>query len=309
MWCIRSMSMECLARNNVASDGPVHKGRLIAVIARRLEFYNKSRRSFGRFDTHMVRRIALMKVIVTLVAGLFISAIGTHSIAAPKNGEVYSYHRPDLNGRPVDIPTASRSGDLELANGTKIPLFSLSMDSARTESGPEKFEPKTSKLHFNLKNEISSKLAAYAHNEGIILVPKDWVAKSAAIGVDGSMFLLFGPEKPDGSYMLYSSTGACVGCAENGASLYFDEARSRARDDEFMFYRKSDLIRLLPLNNFEKAYSIKVKSGNPVDGIAYFDSSGDSMFFDVQISLPAIQHELATAILNQFLVGKDGIRP
>jgi len=109
--------------------------------------------------------------------------------------------------------------------------------------------------------------------------------------------------------MLYKSTGACAGCAASEASLYFDEARKRAKDDEFMFYRKSDLIRLLPLNDFEKAYSIRVKSGSPVDGIVYFDGSSDFMFFDVQISLPLKQHDIATAILNQFLVGKDGTRP
>jgi len=251
----------------------------------------------------------MLRVVVTLVISLFIAVIGINSIAASENGQVYSYHRPDVNVKSADIPTASRFGDLELADGANIPLYSLSMNSGRTASGPEKFEPKTSKLNFTLKNEISYQLAAYAHNEGIILVPKSWAARSAGIGVDGSMYLLFGPEKPDGSYMLYSSTGACVGCAESDASLYFDEARRRAKDNEFMFYRKSNLIRLLSLNDFEKAYSIRLKSGNPVDGIAYFDGSSDFKFFDVQISLPKSQHELATVILNQFLVGKDGARP
>ena len=250
----------------------------------------------------------LMRVVSIVLTGLFIAVNSAYSIAASENGEVYSFHRPDPKVKSADIPIANRVGDLELANSTQIPLYSLSMSSGRTESGPEIFEPKSSKLDFNLGNDISGQLAAYAHNEGIILVPRDWVVKSAGIGADGSMYLLFGPKKPDSSYMLYRSTGACVGCAVDEASLYFDEARRRAKGDEFMFYRKSNLIRLLSLNDFEQAYSIRVKTGNPVDGIAYFDGASDFMFFDVQISLPKKQHKLAQAILNQFLLQKDGIR-
>ncbi len=102
--------------------------------------------------------------------------------------------------------------------------------------------------------------------------------------------------------MYLSSTGACAGCAESDASLYFDTVRESAKGDMFPYCRKPDFVRSVPLGPDQRAYSIKVTDGNPVDGWAYFNQDDNVEYYDVQISAPASQHALASAVLNQFVI-------
>ncbi len=221
------------------------------------------------------------------------------STNALADGKEFSYHRPDFKVAPGDTPKSKRVGDVETRNGVKIPVYALSMPSGSTD-GLQTFTPQSRQLDLELKPEIAAQLDAYAYSEGVILVPKNWSILRAGAGADGSTALLFAPDKSGQSYLSFESAGACIGCAYSNASAYFDEARKLAKQDDFLFYRKSDLIQSVQLGRVEKGYRIKTE-GNPVDGIAYFDSSSDFPFFDVQISLPATQHPLATAVLNQFV--------
>lgn len=238
-----------------------------------------------------------MRPLVTLSSVLL--ACWITGANATEAGMEFSYHRPDFKEAPEDVPKSARAGDLELPGGVKVPLYSLSIASGRMD-GLETFSPRSFKLDREIKPEIAAQLDAYAYPQGIIFVPKNWSIRSGSAGADGSMVLLFAPDKSGKIYLSYSSAGACVGCAYSDGSLYFDEARKLAKGDEFSFYRKSDLVRSVRLNQFEKGYSIKIAEGNPVDGIAYFDESSDLPFFDARISLPSAQHSLATAVLNQF---------
>jgi len=242
-----------------------------------------------------------MNVIEILKLCMPVTLVGCVAVANAEEADyVYSFHRPNLDIASEKVPKAIPAGFLELAGDVKIPVYSLVMSSGRTESGPETFEPKSSKLDLTIKPEVAAQLDAYAYNQGIILVPRNWKVRSGGIGFDGSMYLLFAPDKSGQIYLLYSSSGACYGCALTSASLYFKEAKKMAKEDEFGTYRHSSAIQMVTLNKFEKAYSVKVKNGNPVDGIAYFDSADDFPFFDVQISAPLELHYLATAVLNQF---------
>lgn len=241
-----------------------------------------------------------MKPIRTLLNLSFILlAALTVSANALADGKEFSYHRPDFKVNPDGAPKSKRAGEVETRNGMKIPVYSLSMPSGSTD-GLQTFTPQSRQLDMEIKPEIAAQLDAYAYSEGIILVPKNWTIMTAGAGADGSTSLLFAPDKSGQSYLAFESAGACIGCAYSDASVYFDEARKLAKREDFLFYRKSDLIQSVQLNHAERGYRIKTE-GNPVDGIAYFDSSSDFPFFDVQISLPATQHPVATAVLNQFI--------
>lgn len=47
-----------------------------------------------------------------------------------------------------------------------------------------------------------------------------------------------------------------------------------------------------------------VVEGQPIDGLAFYDEESDFQFFDVEVSLPAPERDLATPILNWFLPPK-----
>lgn len=222
------------------------------------------------------------------------------SAHAANTGDEYSYARPSFKVPAEEMPKSTRTDDLTLAGGIKVPAYSVSMVSGAQE-GFETFKPETSRLNVRIKPEFADQLAAYATPKGTILVPRNWSLRKALHGADGSTYMLFAPDDSGQSYLSISDTGACVGCAETAASLYFDEARKQAKDDEFSFFLKPHSVRAVRLNRFQQGYNIKVTDGNPVDGIASFDPNvADGIFFDVQISAPANQHSLATFILDRF---------
>ena len=232
---------------------------------------------------------------------LLLLALATNAVAGET---VFVFHRPDFKDKSLDKPIVTAAGEIELRGGIKVPVFSLAMDSGRVE-GKEIFQPRVKRLDIDIKPEIAGRLYAYAYPTGIILVPKNWQAWSAAVGADGSMVLLFAPDASGQNYLLYSSTGACIGCAFSVGSLYFDEAKKLATESEFTTYRRPSTLRMVRLSEFEKAYNFSSQNGNPVDGLAYFNPGDDFPFFDAQVSLDKGDHDLTTVILNQFRVATN----
>jgi hypothetical protein len=215
-------------------------------------------------------------------------------------GDEYSYARPSFKVPAEEMPKATRTDDLILAGGIKIPAYSVAMVSGAQE-GFETFKPETGRLDAHIKPEFADQLAAYGTPKGTILVPRNWSLRKALHGANSSTYMLFAPDESGQTYLSISDAGTCVGCAETDASLYFDEARKQAKDDEFPFYRKSNSVRAVRLNRFQQGYNIKVTDGNPVDGIASYDPNvDDGIFYDVQIGAPASQHSLTTFILDRF---------
>jgi hypothetical protein len=234
------------------------------------------------------------------VALLFL-AFATNALAEES---AFVFHRPNFKDKLLDKPVAEPAGEIELNGGIKVPVFSLAMVSGRQDD-KEIFRPQVKRLAIDVKPDVAARLYAYAYPMGIILVPKNWQAWSAAVGADGSAALLFAPDASGQNYLAYSNSGACVGCALSSASLYFDEAKKKAKDDDFVYYSRPANLKMVRLNQFERAYNIAVKSGNPVDGLAYYNAGDDFPFFDVQVSLDKDDHELARAILNQFNASKN----
>jgi Domain of unknown function (DUF4850) len=243
----------------------------------------------------------LRKIFLHLLVFLAGTPLIAH--AADEAGDVYKFHRPSFKISPEDAPKSKRSGDVILAGGLRIPAYSLSMASG-VQEGLETFSPKVRDLKIRVKPELANQIDAYAYPLGVILVPRGWLPRIAREGADGSVYMLFAPDTNGQTYLSFSHSAACLGCAYSSASLYFEEARKLAKENGFPFYQKSNLIRTVTLNNSEKAYSINISSGNPVDGLAYFDADNDYPYYEVEISAPAAQHAIATGILNQFVLSK-----
>ncbi len=214
-----------------------------------------------------------------------------------------AYHRPDFRDR--SIPKFQSAGEVALAGGLKIPAYSLSMANGLLEEGElrtytlEKAYP-----NIKLKPKLASQLDAYPTPVGTILVPRGWVPVDAAEGADGSFYIYFAPNLTGQTYLYIHNTAACLGCAYMDASLYFDEARKLAQENAFPYCRPSRAVHSVSLNPTQKAYRIDVTEGNPVNGLAYFNSNEDEPYYDVRISAPAAQHALASAVLNQFVLPK-----
>lgn len=232
-----------------------------------------------------------------LVAGA--ALLLTLSTGASADESAYVFHRPDFKVDRQDKPIAKPAGEIELKDGVKVPIFSLAMVSGSSDD-KEVFRPQAKKLDLAVKPELASRLVAYAYPMGIILVPKGWQAWAAGVGADGSASLLFAPDASGQNFLTYYDSGACVGCALSAASLYFDEAKKQAQKEDFATYRRPPALKMVKLNPFVKAYNIAVTSGNPVDGLAYFNANSDDEFFDARVSLDKDNHDLATVLLNQF---------
>ncbi len=247
---------------------------------------------------------ALPQLSILLFALLTGIPFAAHAADDEDMGSDCTYRRPDFKDR--SIPKFQRAGEVMLAGGLKIPAYSLSMDSGILEEGelqtytPGKPNPEAMKL----KPEFANQLDAYATPMGMVLVPRGWMPVDASEGADGSFYIYFAPDTSGQTYLSISNTSACVGCAYMSASLYFDEARNLAKENTFPYCRASRAVHAVPLNPTQKAYRIVVTEGNPVDGLAYFDSNEDEPYYDVRISVPAAQHALASAILNQFVLSK-----
>jgi hypothetical protein len=218
-------------------------------------------------------------------------------------GQACTYHRPTFDPASADTPKPMRAGAVTV-NGFNIPAYGISLSNPLRASGFATYTPGKRGPKIRLTPEMAGRLEAYATPMGTILVPGGWTPRSGAEGADGSFVIYFTPDAGGESYMSVESTAACVGCAYSSASWYFKSARALARDNGFAYCRSAAGVHSVPLNPVQRAYRIKTAQGNPVDGLAYFNPDDDLMFYEVEISLPAAQHALATAVLNQFVIAR-----
>jgi hypothetical protein len=248
----------------------------------------------------MNARRPLLLFIAALLSGLAFMA------RAEDSGEACHYRRPKLDAAaPADRPRFKRSGEVELADGIKVPAYSLSMVSGgMAEGGRSKYTPGKRGPKITIPSEMAGRLEAYATPMGTIVVPKGWTPRRAAEGADGSFLIYFAPDTSGQSYLSVENTAACVGCAYSAASRYFESARKLAKDDGFMYCSSAESVHSVTLNPFQRSYEIKPVDGNPVDGLAYFNPGDDLMFYEVEVSAPGSEHALASAVLNQFVIPK-----
>lgn len=217
--------------------------------------------------------------------------------------EVCKFHRPTFEASPTGLPKVKRVEDATV-NGVKIPAYSLSTEDASQESGMSTYTPHGKPFAIKLKPEIANQLEAYATPMGTILAPKGWAPVAGAEGADGSFRIAFAPDRTGRAYLSLESTGNCAGCAFLASSMYFGHAVAREEDDPLFTCLKPDFVHAVPLNPDQMAYTIKADAGNPIDGVAYYNTDVNVVFYDVQVSMPASQHAMASVLLNQFVIPK-----
>jgi hypothetical protein len=191
-----------------------------------------------------------------------------------------------------------------------IPAYVVSTEDATSETG-ELMTPDLSQKNMTAQAEISpemaSQLSVYWTCDGWVLVPRGWQLVRAAVGADNSSVYEFRePNNGAGVVSLYDSGGACVGCALSLAAPYFPDAKKEADD---MFGQSASgleaQLHAVKLGKHTVAYSRKNAKGQSVDGLAYYQAGDDYEAFTFEVSLPQVQHALATAILNWRLPPKD----
>jgi hypothetical protein len=242
--------------------------------------------------------------IKTRILPILLSAIiFVFPVTGAISAEVYKFSLTSPPDKAADQPKVKAIGDVVINGTIRIPAYQLTVQDGVDESGWSTATPDSLKIRGSLNPEFAGQLAAYFHAYGWILVPRSWKVTSAAFGADGSAVVSFAPPAGQG-HLTYISTGACVGCALSVASVFFPEAHRRAKEDGFLFYTGTNVpmnvVRIRPKIMAYRA----VVSGQPIDGLAFYDEEADYQFFQVEVSLPAAERSLATPILNWFLPPK-----
>lgn len=217
--------------------------------------------------------------------------------------EVYKFKLTSTPDKAADQPKVKGIGDLVINGTLHLPAYQLTMQDGIEDSGWSTTAPKTMKIQGHLDPKFAGRLAAYFHANGWILAPRNWKVTRGAQGVDGSMVVNFAPPGKQG-HLSYWTAGACVGCAQSTAGVFFPEARRAAKENDFLIYNGTNVpLKTIRIRPKIMAYRAVV-DGQPIDGLAFYDEENDFQFFQVEVSLPAPERDLATPILNWFLLSK-----
>ena len=203
----------------------------------------------------------------------------------------------------ADLPKVKSIGEIVINGTVHVPAFQLTVQDGIEDSGWSTATPETLKIQGHLDPKAAGRLVAYYHANGWILVPKGWRVTRGAQGVDGSGAISFAPTTGQG-HLTHWTAGACVGCAQSTASVFFLEAHRSAKENDFLFYEGSNVpLKTVRIRPKVMAYRAVVE-GQPIDGLAFYDEESDLPYHQVEVSLPSAERDLATPILNWFLPPK-----
>ena len=242
----------------------------------------------------------MMQIRKRILRLLLFTIILVFPVTGVVSAEVYKFTLTNPPDKVADQPKVKAIGDLVINGTVHIPAYQLTMQDGTEESGWSTAAPETLKIQGHLDPRFAGRLTAYFHARGWILVPRIWKVTRGAQGADGSAVVNFAPPTGQG-HLTYSTAGACVGCAQSTASVFFPEARQSAKQNEFLFYNGTNVpMKTVRIRPKIMAYRVVVH-GQPIDGLAFYDEENDFQFFQVEVSLPAAERGLATPILNWFL--------
>lgn len=206
------------------------------------------------------------------------------------------------HARPSEPEFKVKTAGTLLVNGTiRIPAYVISVADATGDAGDFATPPLTAadmRVQGSVSADTAGALAAYQTNVGWLLVPRGWRVTRAAVGVDNSSVYAFKAPSGAGQIVSQDSGGACVGCAFSLASPFFPEARKQARAMDLGDNDSGTRVRGVRLGKHTMGYQQKGTGGQVLDGIAWYNGSGDFSAFTYEVTLPPSQHALATAILN-----------
>lgn len=159
---------------------------------------------------------------------------------------------------------------------------------------------------------FAGEIAAFGVAGTVVVGPAGWTG-SGQVGADGSVgFTLLPPGTTpgSGSELVYRFDGACVGCAWGDASTYFP-AVAEAAPSAAVGPASSPPAGLQtePLATGLIGYRLPDSSpGYQTNGVAYTNlptGTANPVFESLQITLPTVQHALASVILNALVANED----
>jgi hypothetical protein len=218
---------------------------------------------------------------------------------AALGGEVYRFQLGGSQRSPDELPRSEAIGVLRVGPSLRLPAYQLTILDSAADTGFTTCKPDSMHVKAHLDPRAARRLAAYAHPDGWILVPRGWKPLGAAAGMDGSGYVSFVP--PHGlGHITYDTAGACAGCAAMDAMPYFPEVRRRPDLEDQPYLGSNVPLQVFRISRTLAAYRARIQD-QPIDGLAWFAPDSDAPFHQVELSLPAGDRDLAGPILDWFL--------
>lgn len=237
------------------------------------------------------------------LTGLGFSVLCWFGIAASA-GDVYPFSLAAKVDPVAERPRVKAIGELMVNGRFRLPAFQIIVRDPLTKAGWLADGPGPRSIRGHLDAGSAAQLVAYHHPNGWILVPKGWEVIHGQSGVDGSAGVTFAPPSGVGYLSYYTSGGACEGCAQMPASIFFPEARRKAQDNDRPWYSGTNVpLKAVRIRPHLMAYRVVLQE-QPIDGLAYYNEDPDCLFYKVEVTLPPALRALATPILNWFLPPK-----
>ena len=220
------------------------------------------------------------------------------ALASSAHAETRKFSVTASTNKASERPKAKSIGDL-IVNGTvRVPAYALTVVDGYSEEGWTELKPESMQVRGKLSADAAKQLQAYFTKEGWVLVPRGWNAVYGGIGANGTSRFEFAPASGVGKVTFYDSGGGCVGCALVDASLFFENARNQARENEFPITDRTSVpVSKVKLRPTLVGYRATV-SGQQLDGIDGFYDGQLVEYFNQEVVLPRALRHLATPILN-----------
>lgn len=245
-------------------------------------------------------------IALTLSKGLVLSVVLLCNVHT--YGEPFRFGlTPNIAAAEIGIPKPKAIGQLSLSNHIKILAFQVFYTAGWSDRDFETTAPIDLSVSYSLKPAIAKRVVAYYFDRRWLLVPNDWQLQTAEVGANGTRRIVFVPPCQQKGYMSYYDSGSCIGCGLRIASVFFkyaDVINQRDFDTPAAYMDSIPKITAIQIRPHVKAYHTVIGQ-QAIDGLIYFDEQlspvGKAPVEQVEVSLPALQADLATPLLNLWL--------
>ncbi len=180
------------------------------------------------------------------------------------------------------VPKAHALGRVRVpgAPTVTLPAVGLQLDSGVGEALPGR-PARLPTMDARLSpGQVARLEAVFSDFAGWLLVPRGWVAVAGGVGADGSGFLAFAPSRRanPAEWLLFTSTGACVGCALSAAGLFFPKWRAESQRQGFGAPSPDVPLKVVPLARSTAALFSYTRPGAlQTDGVAAYSLDGQGI--------------------------------
>ncbi|WP_266169173.1 DUF4850 domain-containing protein [Dyella subtropica] len=197
-------------------------------------------------------------------------------------------HPRDAAGKPVGLPATriniqDQEGEWEVARDADLPAFTASIPPA-------------------LRDQVQ---LFYASATGWLVMPRGWHVQRTAVGADGNtIFSFVAPEGAHAGWLSWELYPACLGCIYEAAQGLFPGAHKQL--DTLMETSTPEPAldptpeKLERLDRCTVRLTYALPKSPAVRSLSVFDQSGDPVYRELSIALPASQSALADYLLSSY---------